>query len=175
MNRKTRWALGTALLAALLAADTLITQRLVLQKVNRAQSAPAYSQVQSDPMTAFRLEREQLRSRQEAQLNDIIHAPDGDGEIVALARKQLLDMLEHARQESTLEGALLARVLQESTLEGILQSRGFEDALVSVSGAGANVMLRGEEVTAAQSAVILDLVMRETGLTGGNVKIIPVK
>jgi stage III sporulation protein AH len=161
MNRKTRWALGTALLAALLAADTLITQRLVLQKVNRAQSAPAYSQVQSDPMTAFRLEREQLRSRQEAQLNDIIHSPDGDGEIVGLARKQLLDMLEHARQEST--------------LEGILQSRGFEDALVSVSGAGANVMLRGEEVTAAQSAVILDLVMRETGLTGGNVKIIPVK
>jgi stage III sporulation protein AH len=161
MNRKTRWALGTAVLTALLAADALITQRLVLQKVNRAQSAPAYSQVQSDPMTAFRLEREQLRSRQEAQLNDIIHSPDGDGEIVALARKQLLDMLEHARQEST--------------LEGILQSRGFEDALVSVSGAGANVMLRGEEVTAAQSAVILDLVMRETGLTGGNVKIIPVK
>ena len=27
----------------------------------------------------------------------------------------------------------------------------------------------------AESAVILDLVMRETGLTGGNVKIIPVK
>ena len=161
MNRKTRWALGTAVLAALLAADALITQRLVLQNANRARSAPVYSQVQSDPMTAFRLERQQLRSRQEAQLNDIIHAPDGDGEIVALARKQLLDMLEHARQEST--------------LEGILQSRGFEDALVSVSGAGANVMLRGEEVTAAQSAVILDLVMRETGLTGGNVKIIPVK
>ena len=161
MNRKTRWALGTAALAALLVGDALITQRLVLEKVNRAQSAPAYSQVHSDPMTAFRLEREQLRARQEAQLNDIIHAPDGDGEIVALARKQLLDMLEHARQESA--------------LEGILQSRGFEDALVSVSGAGANVMLRGEEVTAAQSAVILDLVMRETGLTGGNVKIIPVK
>ena len=161
MNRKTRWALGTAFLAAMLAADALITQRLVLENVNRARSAPVYSQVRSDPMAAFRLEREQLRSRQEAQLNDIIHAPDGDGEIAALARKQLLDMLEHARQEST--------------LEGILRSRGFEDALVSVSGAGANVMLRGEEVTAAQSAVILDLVMRETGLTGGNVKIIPVK
>ena len=94
-------------------------------------------------------------------MNDIIHAPDGDGEIVAQARKQLLDMLEQARQESA--------------IEGILQSRGFEDALVSVSGAGANVILRGEKVSAAQSAVILDLVMRETGLTGGSVKIIPVK
>ena len=161
MNRKAKWVLGMAALAALLSADTLITRRIVLQKVNRAASAPVYSRIQTDPMAAFRLEREQLRSRQEAQLNDVIHGTDGDGEIVALARKQLLDMLEHARQEST--------------LEGILQSRGFEDVLVSVSGAGANVMLRGGEVTAAQSAVILDLVMRETGLTGGNVKIIPVK
>ena len=94
-------------------------------------------------------------------MNDIIHAPDGDGEIVALARKQLLDMLEHARQEST--------------LEGILQSRGFEDALVSVSDSAANVLIRGDGPTHAQSAVILDLVMSQTGLTGGNVKIIPVK
>ena len=161
MNRKTRWALGMAVLAALLVGDALITQRLVLEKVNRAQSAPAYSQVHSDPMTAFRLEREQLRARQEAELNDIIHTPDGDAETVALARSQLLDMLEHARAESA--------------IEGVLQSRGFEDALVSVSDAAANVLIRGEELTHAQSAVILDLVMSQTGLTGGNVKIIPVK
>jgi stage III sporulation protein AH len=161
MKMATRWGLGLLVLTGLLAADALLTRALVFRQVNRAGSAPAYSMVKSDPMAAFRLEREQLRARQEAELNDIIHTPDGDAETVALARSQLLDMLEHARAESA--------------IEGVLQSRGFEDALVSVSGAGANVMLRGEEVTAAQSAVILDLVMRETGLTGGNVKIIPVK
>lgn len=161
MNKRARFALGLLVLAALLAADTLITSALVLKRANRAASAPAYSRVQSDPMAAFRLEREQLRARQEAQLNDIIHAPDGDGEIVAQASRQLLDMLAHARAESA--------------LEGILHSRGFEDALVSVSDAAANVLIRGDELTHAQSAVILDLVMRETGLTGGNVKIIPVK
>ena len=32
-----------------------------------------------------------------------------------------------------------------------------------------------DTVTQAESAVILELVLRETGLTGGNVKIIPVK
>lgn len=161
MNRAARWGLGLLALAALLAGDALITRTLVLRQLNRAGSAPAYSPVKSDPMAAFRLEREQLRARQEAELNDIIHAPDGDGETAARARRQLLDMLEHARAESA--------------IEGVLQSRGFEDALVSVSDAAANVLIRGDGVTRAQSAVILDLVMRETGLTGGNVKIIPVK
>ena len=161
MNRAARWGLGLLALAALLAGDALITRTLVLRQLNRAGSAPAYSLIKSDPMAAFRLEREQLRARQEAQLNDIIHEPGGDGETVALARRQLLDMLEHARAESA--------------IEGVLQSRGFEDALVSVSDAAANVLIRGESLNRTQSAVILDLVMRETGLTGGNVKIIPVK
>ena len=161
MNRTAKLALGVLTLAALLTADALVTRALVLKQVNRAGSAPAYSLIKSDPMAAFRLEREQLRARQEAQLNDIIHEPGGDSETVALARRQLLDMLAHARAESA--------------IEGVLHSRGFEDALVSVSDAAANVLIRGDGVTRAQSAVILDLVMRETGMTGGNVKIIPVK
>lgn len=161
MNRTVKWALGALLLAALLAGDAMITARLVERRANRADSAPVYSRIDSDPMAAFRLEREQLRARQEAQLNDIIHASGGDEETAARARRQLLDMLAHERAESA--------------IEGILQSRGFEDALVSVSDSAANVLIRGDGPTHAQSAVILDLVMSQTGLTGGNVKIIPVK
>lgn len=161
MSRALRRTLGALLLAALLAGDALITARMVMKRVNRAESAPAYSRIGSDPMAAFRLEREQLRARQEAQLNDIIHDSGADGEIRSQARRELLDMLAHARSENA--------------IEGILKSRGFEDALVSVSASAANVLIRGEALTHAQSAVILDLVMRETGLTGGNVKIIPVK
>ena len=161
MNRTAKRALGLLLLAALLAADALVTQKLVVKRLNRAAGAPVYSPAREDPMAAFRLEREQLRARQEAELNELIHAPDGDGEIAALARRQLLDMLEHARDENA--------------IEGVLRSRGFEDALASVSDAAANVLIRGDGPTLAQTAVILDLVMRQTGLTGGNVKIIPVK
>ena len=161
MNNRTRriWIIlaGTLLLGA----DTLVTARLVTQRGIRAASAPVVSEVPSDPIAAFRLEREQLRARQEAQLNDIIHGDNADEQIVADARRQLLDMLAHARAENT--------------IEGILQSRGFEDALVSVSDGAANVLLRGDGLNSRESAVILDLVMRETGLTAGNVKIIPVK
>jgi len=162
MKGWTRRVLGVLALTAALAADALITREIVVKQTqNRADSAPAYSRVQSDPMAAFRLQREQLRARQEAQLNDIIHSPEAEDGIVADAWRQLLGMLEHARAESA--------------IEGVLQSRGFEDALVSVSDAAANVLIRGESLNRTQSAVILDLVMRETGLTGGNVKIIPVK
>ena len=161
MSRRIRWVLGALLLAALLAGDALVTARLVTNRVNRADSAPACSRIESDPMAAFRLEREQLRARQEAQLNDIIHDEGADGEIRDQARRALMDMLEHARSENA--------------IEGILQGRGFEDALASVSASAANVLIRTEALNHAQSAVILDLVMRQTGLTGGNVKIIPVK
>ena len=71
--------------------------------------------------------------------------------------------------------SLIERAEQELTLEGILQGRGFADAVVSVGERSCNVLLRQESVTQQESAVILELVMRETGLTGGNVKIIPVK
>ena len=161
MNRWVKRALGALALAALLAADALITRTVVRERDNRAESAPAYSRLQSDPMASFRLEREQLRARQEAELNDLIHDTNADEELRARARSELLDMMAHARAEND--------------IEGILHSRGFEDALVSVSYAAANVLIRGEGLNHAQCSVILDLVMRQTGLTGGNVKIIPVK
>ena len=161
MKRWTRRALGALALAALLAADALVTREIVLRRVNRADFAPACSHVDTDPMAAFRLQREQLRARQEAQLNDIVHDEGADGEIRDQARRALLDMLANARSENA--------------IEGILQSRGFEDVLASVSVSAANVLIRSEALNHAQSAVILDLVMRQTDLTGGNVKIIPVK
>lgn len=116
---------------------------------------------QDDPVTRYRTEREQLRARHVAQLNDIIHGGHADDETVLLAQRQLLDLMRHTEQETT--------------LEGILQSRGFRDALVTVSDDSANVLLRTDAVVQSEAAVILELVMRETGLSGGNVKIIPVK
>ena len=146
---------------ALLAADSLATWRLATEQAAHTAGAPASTQAARDPMDRFRLEREQLRARQEAQLNDIIYAEVSDAENIAQAQRSLM--------------ALMANAQAEATIEGILQARGYEDALVSVSANSANVMLKREALTQRESAVILELVMRETGLTGGNVKIIPVK
>ena len=158
MNKWTRRGIWALLIALMLAGDSYVTWRLATRET--AKTVPASAQIETDPLSDFRLEREQLRARQTAQLNDIIYS-DTDGDTVARARRQLLDMT--------------ARAEAESTIEGILHARGFEDAIVTVSENSANVLVRREALTQRETAVILDLVMRETGLTGGNVKIIPVK
>lgn len=162
MKKVVKWAALAAALIALLAADALIARAWTLKNLSRDAGAAAPASLSAvDPLDQFRLERDQLRARQVAQLNDIIYSDKSNAQTVARAQAQLLDLME--RQEA------------EVTLEGLLQGRGFEGALVSVGERSANVLLRREAVTQRESAVILDLVMRQTGLTGGNVKIIPVK
>ena len=163
MNKALKRALIAAAAAAVIAADTAIAYRMGALRAAEAMPAAsnAVASEQADPLTRFRTEREQLRARQAAELNDIIHGEGTDAQTRALAQKQLMDL--YASQSA------------EVTLEGILQARGFEHALVSVEGGYVNVLLRRREgVTQRESAVILELVMRETGVTGGNVKIIPV-
>lgn len=160
MNKAMKGAAWALCLALLLAADAAITWRAAVKRMNRAESASAAVEAM-DPLDQFRLEREQLRAREEAQLNDIIYSDRSDAATVSRAQERMM--------------SLCARAEQEATLEGLLQGRGFGEALVSVGERSANVLLRAEAVTQQESAVILELVMRETGLTGGNVKIIPVK
>lgn len=160
MNKWAKRAFCAALIALALAADTLITLKVVGAGATRAVSAALPQGAKEDPLISFRREREQLRARSEAQLNEVIYS-GGDDAACAQARMQLTDML--------------ARAEAETTIEGVLRARGFEDAVVTVSAGSANVLVRGEALTQRQSAVILELVLRETGLTGGCVKIIPVK
>ena len=158
MNR--RWiAVGACLLISAVSAQAGYS--IAMKQSNRA-GTPVSSVVaaeDADPLTRFRTEREQLRARQTAQLNDIIHG-ETDQATVVQAQQQLLSLIHRSEQEMN--------------LEGILSARGFDDVLVTVSDSAVNVLLRSEAVTQRQSAVILDLIMRETGISSGNVKIIPV-
>ena len=88
------------------------------------------------------------------------HKLDVDPRGILLAKRQLMDLMK--RQET------------EQRLEGILAIRGFDGALVTVSDASVNVILRAEALTRRETAVILDLVLRETGVTAGNVKILTI-
>ncbi len=155
--------IGLAILALLLLfTSSLGAYRLGARRAVRPTAVPMKAaEADTDPLTRFRTEREQLRARQTAQLNEIIYSDKSDAETVLQAQRQLLD--------------LLSRSEQELTLEGVLQARGFYCALATVNSGSVNVLLRRENVTQRETAVILDLVLRETGVSGGNVKIIPVK
>ena len=113
-----------------------------------------------DALEQFRTERGELRQQQKAQLNEIIYNSTSDADTIRQAQARLMELM--SREEA------------EGTLEGVLRARGFEDALVTLSGRSANVLIRRDSLTRAETAVILELVLRETGITSGNVKIIPI-
>ena len=108
----------------------------------------------------FKLAREQLRAMEKAQLNDVAHGSDTDPELAAMAQRQLIELCN--------------REDQELTLEGVLAMRGWEDPVVTVHADSVNVLLRADVITRQESAAILELVCRETGVQSGNVKIIPI-
>lgn len=106
----------------------------------------------------FRTERQELRQMQISQLAEIIHGDDA--ELSSLAKRRQLELMDWSEKELT--------------LEAVLSLRGFEDVLVTVHTDSVNVMVSADAVNQQQAAVILEAVTRETGISGGNVKIIPI-
>lgn len=116
--------------------------------------------LQTDAIEQFRTERQQLRQMQTAQLNEIIYGGSAEPEVIDLAQRKLLELMTWSEQETT--------------LEGVLHLREFEDVLVTVHTDSVNVMVRADALNQQQSTVIMELVQRETGISGTNVKIIPI-
>lgn len=129
---------------------------------NETSAASVSAEVKDKNTTEqFRTERQQLRSMQKAQINEILYGEQTDAELVSMAQEYLLD--------------LLYREEQENLLEGLLEIRGFQDVIVSIRSDSASVFVAADMLTQQESSVILDLVCRETGLLSGNVKVIPIK
>ncbi len=128
--------------------------------VERA-SAPAsrvYEPV--DSIARFRDERLRVRDAEIAQLNALIADESAGQGIRDAARERILRLTEWMEQETT--------------VEGVLRARGYDDPLVTVHADSVNVLVRAPSLTQAEAARILELTARETGQTGGNIKIIPV-
>jgi len=135
-----------------------------LKKIALEQTVPVSEVVSllpdTDPITEFRTEREQLRQMQISQLNEIIHGGNASEEIISLAQRNLLEIMRWRELETT--------------LEGVLSLRSFQDVVVTVHTESVNVMVRSEILSEQECTVILELVTRETGISAGNVKIIPI-
>lgn len=122
-------------------------------------SKPA-AEIKEDAVEAFIAERKSVRELEVLQLNAVAADDGADSAVRAQALSRLIRLTDNMEKETT--------------LEGILRMRGFEDAVVTVHTDSVNVVVRADELTQSESAIILELVMRETGQTGGNVKIMTV-
>ncbi|MDL2206582.1 SpoIIIAH-like family protein [Eubacteriales bacterium OttesenSCG-928-N13] len=113
-----------------------------------------------DPILAFTEERTAVREQEQQQLQAIMQDETADASLKLDAGQRLMTLSDW--------------IEKEVTIEGVLRIRGFQDPVASVHQDSVNVMVRAENLTRTQSAQILELVSRETGLTGGNIKIIPI-
>ena len=160
MRRWGKWLAGAAAVGLALCLGTALFAGVGQMRRDVTAAAVADAGVEEmSEVERFRLLREQLRAMEKAQLNDVAHGANTDPELAAMAQRQLLELCE--REE------------QEITLEGVLALRGWEDPVVTVHADSVNVLLKAQAVTRQESAAILELVCRETGVKSGNVKIIP--
>ena len=113
-----------------------------------------------DVFEEFRLERTRVRELETVQLTALMNDLSVNEETRMEASRALNEMAE--------------RMEAETTIEGILKMRGHEDAVVTVHQGSVNVVLKNGADDKNECAFILDLVLRETGQTAGNVKIIGV-
>lgn len=155
-----RWLRKCAFAAAMMACLAMGYGAGVSRRSNESSGAIPPSVHTTDPIAQFRSERMQLRQQQISSLNEIVHGETRDEEITVLAQRRLMKLLEWTEVEST--------------LEGILKLREYEDVVVTVHGDSVNVLVSAESLEPQQTATILELVCRETGISAGNVKIIPI-
>ena len=109
--------------------------------------------------SAYRSEREATRESEGLYLDAILSSETSSEAAKTAAEEQKLGLVE--------------RMEKEMQLESLVKAKGFEDAIVTMSDSGVNVVVGTAELTAEQAAQIYDIVRSETDLTAGDVKIIP--
>lgn len=148
-------ALGTA--GMLLARETLVPAPDQTQAQVQAEASMPVSAQAS--MEEFLVERALMREMQMEQLQAIVDDERTQEDVRASAQRRMLELLDWMEQETT--------------IEGVLRARGFAQAVATVHEDSANVLVETSALSQEDANAILELVTRETGLLGGNIKIIP--
>ena len=68
--------------------------------------------------------------------------------------------------------AIVSEMTKEANAEALIKAKGFEDCIVVISDASANVIVKSSGLSEAEVAQILDAVYTETGVTPDKIKII---
>lgn len=105
--------------------------------------------------------REQTRSRNKEMLMELINSGSVTEEQKKSAINEMVEMTDIAEKELAAETLLVAQ--------------GFEEVVVSINNACADVVVSSTQVSDSQRAQIEDIVKRKTGIEAANITITPVK
>ena len=108
---------------------------------------------------AYRSDREATRESGFLYLDAIITSETSSEAAKTAAEEQKLGLVE--------------RMETEMQLETLVKAKGFDDAIVTLSDEGVNVVVGTAELTAEQTAQIYDIIRSETDYSLADVKVIP--
>ncbi len=159
MFRINKKVLVIAGLAILLAVTGVLNWKFAADKKARQQAEGNGDTEQTVSSFAdFRTERERVRTQELTSIDSIINNENTDTQTLAEAQKMKLELTD------TMEKELL--------IEGLLKAKGFEDAVITISDAAVNVIVKQKDLTKQQVAQVLEIVLREAGdISAENVKI----
>lgn len=106
-----------------------------------------------------KLSREQVRSQNKADLQDILNNTEVGDDQKQEAVNTMVQMTEIAEKEAA--------------AEMLLEAKGFENAVVNLTGETADVVVPQSDLEDAQRAQIEDIVKRKTGIAPENIVITP--
>lgn len=149
-----------ALISAALLAAVALTGGLRSAREAGYREEPTPVPAAEESVSVFRADRDAIRMNELAALEEIASDASASGEIRTEAHRRRM--------------ALMAWMEQEAAIEEVLCARGYDAPVVTVHEDSVNVAVRAEALSRQQAGIILELVTRETGVTGGNVKIIPI-
>ena len=151
-----------AIVSAALFVSVLIagSWRSVKEERRTAPESLTASFSRGDKAAEFAADRNALRREELDQLQAIAEDEAASEAVRASANIRIMTLRE--------------RMEKEAVIADVLAARGYEAPVVTVQEDSVNVVLRAEALTREEAGIILELVTRETGVTGGNVKIIPI-
>lgn len=108
-----------------------------------------------------KISREQVRSQNKSDLQDIINNEGIDDEEKQEAIHTMVSMTDLSEKEAA--------------AELLLEAKGFKDVVVNLTGETADIVVPDAELSDAQRAQIEDIVKRKTGIAAENIVITPLK
>lgn len=131
-----------------------------VRSANEPRPAPMNTAPPGTEIAVFASDRNALRQQEIADLKEIAAAPESSEAVRAAAQERMMSLRRWMEQEAT--------------VEAVLSARGYETPVVTVHSDSVNIIVRAESLSQADAEVILELTTRETGVSGANVKIIPI-
>ncbi len=119
----------------------------------------ALSMTSAGFFATFRTNRDATRTMEIEMLDSIIASSSASEEQVSDAHAQKLSIVDSMEKEMT--------------VESLIKAKGFSDAAVTIHRGSVNAVIDKPVLSEAEVAQVLDICVRETGESVGNIKIMP--